>query len=121
VAPGVAGTDAVNVNQLNTAVAGLSQSIYQLHQRIDNVQKQAFAGAAVAIALSAPAIPTMPGKTAVNASYGNYAGQSAMSVTFAHRLDLPNQYGAWNVNGGVGFGFTGQARVGGRIGIGVEF
>jgi len=127
-APGVNGTDAVNVNQLNAAVNGVNglvttfaSSLYQLNNRINHVQQNAFAGAAVAISLAAPAVPTMPGKTAINAAYGNYAGQSAFSVTFAHRLDLAPYYGSWNVNGGVGTGFTGAARVGGRIGLGVEF
>jgi hypothetical protein len=106
VAPGVLGTDAVNVNQLNSAISTL--------------KKQAFSGIASAIAMGAPAMPSAPGKTVLNMSYGNYGGQSAVGITFAHRLNTDGA-GNWFVNGGAATGFTSGNRLGVRIGIGVEF
>jgi len=44
-----------------------------------------------------------------------------VSASFAHRFTNMPGYNAWYVNGGIGSGFTGVSRVGGRIGLGVEF
>ncbi len=79
VAPGVAGTDAVNVNQLNAVSGGLNNRINALSDRLDGVEKNAYAGVAAAMALQMPG-SYVPGKTVMRIGAGSFKGQSAVGV-----------------------------------------
>jgi autotransporter adhesin len=72
----VQGTDAVNVNQLNTAVANTNQQISGLQGQINNVAKGANAGTAAAMAVAGLPQPTQAGKTMVAVAGARYGGQS---------------------------------------------
>ncbi|MFC7399956.1 YadA-like family protein [Chelatococcus sp. GCM10030263] len=73
VAPGVNGTDAVNVNQLNSAFGMLNGSIYQ-------AKKEAWRGAAIGIAAASLRYDERPGKLSVAAGGGVWHGQGALSM-----------------------------------------
>jgi autotransporter adhesin len=98
VAAGTAGTDAVNVNQLN------------------GVNLEARRGIAAIAALSALVTPSAPGKTTISASAGFFHNQTGVGVTIAHRLNWVTPvvlFGSYG-NGG------GTEHVG-RAGLAVEF
>jgi autotransporter adhesin len=76
VAPGLLGTDAVNVNQLQQAVSNATS------------QANAFAAQGVAAALAMPSMPTLPvGKKWMGAAVGNYAGASAIGFAFGYQVN----------------------------------
>ena len=104
VAPGINGTDAANVDQVN-AVAGLANQI----------GKRAYAGTALALATQAQA-PYIPGKFSMGVGYGFYANQHAVAVHASYW----SQDGKWNINGAVGSGFTKQS-FGARVGVDFVF
>lgn len=121
VAPGVDGTDAVNVDQLNAvAVGGAAPIVEQLagrmgslESRLDEVTSNSYRGIA-GVAAMAVAMPTAPGRTAVNMGVGYYEGYSAVggSVTYL------SASGRYNVSGGLSY--SGGKSVG-RIGVGFQF
>ncbi|MET0542407.1 MAG: YadA-like family protein, partial [Variovorax sp.] len=108
VAPGVAGTDAVNVNQLNSGVAAANQytnaRAQQLDNRIDGVEKNAYAGVAAAMAVQMPA-SYVPGKTVMRIGYGVFKGESAVGVSMRRTSDN----NGWSLTGGVGVSRAGVA------------
>ena len=104
VAPGVAGTDAVNVNQLN-AVSDLAQRL----------SKRAYNGIAVSMAMQGNA-PYLPGKWTMGVGYGYYGGQNAAAA----RISYWGDSGKWNINGAVGSGFT-KNTFGARAGMDFVF
>ena len=102
VAPGIFGTDAVNVAQLN---AGL---------------KSAYRGIAMSMAMGATITPSAPGKTTVNLGAGTFGGEYAMSLVFSHRL--ANVATPVYISGGIAnSGIAGGNNWGGRMSVGVEF
>jgi autotransporter adhesin len=102
VAPGVQGTDAVNVNQLNQVKAG-----------VNDVSRMAYSGTAMAFAMAATYLPTLdPGEMTVGVGVGSYKGYSALGLTFkALADDGKMSWGAgvsstgkeWGVNAGIGW------------------
>ncbi len=90
VAPGILGTDAVNVSQLRSTRDELRRGI---------------AGAVALVEL----MPSAPGKTTVNMGYGHFAGEDAIGGTIVHRLK-PWFPGADRLmlNAGVGYGLSGD-------------
>lgn len=108
VAPGVAGTDAVNVNQLNAVSGGLNNRINALSDRLDGVEKNAYAGVAAAMALQMPG-SYVPGKTVMRIGAGSFKGQSAVGVSFRRT----SENNAWSITGGVA---TSRAGVGATVG-----
>jgi YadA-like membrane anchor domain/Coiled stalk of trimeric autotransporter adhesin len=119
VSNGTAATDAVNLGQLNTAVAGvntaLASAVATLNGTINNVQREADAGTAVAVAMGGGYF--LPGKKiALNVNYGNYRGESAIAGNIGF-LVTDN----FALNAGVATGlnsFGGTAfRVGGSVGF----
>ncbi|HGO5853569.1 TPA: YadA family autotransporter adhesin, partial [Mannheimia haemolytica] len=76
VAPGVKGTDAVNVNQLRGVA-----------NHIDNVDKDLRAGIAGALAAGNLYHVTQPGKSMVSAGMGTYRGQGAVAVGYSRLSD----------------------------------
>ncbi|QSI34338.1 adhesin [Variovorax sp. RKNM96] len=108
VAPGVAGTDAVNVNQLNALGGSLNNRINAVNDRIDGVEKNAYAGVAAAMALQMPG-SYVPGKTVMRIGAGSFKGESAVGISF--RRTAENN--AWSITGGVA---TSRAGVGATVG-----
>jgi trimeric autotransporter adhesin len=107
VAPGVSGTDAANVNQLNAMRSDFGASLTSL-------QRGAFAGVAEAMAMPA-FTPREAGKTLVTAAVGTYKGYSAVGAGATHR----SRDGAWLVN--LAFATTGHGDTGGRAAVSYEF
>jgi autotransporter adhesin len=118
VAAGTSGTDAVNLNQMNNALAqqnnAFSQQISGLQNSINTVQKNAYAGVAAAMAMP-NLTPSGPGRTVVAAGGGYYKGGSAAAVGVTYRSVNAH----WLVNGSVAVTNNGDA--GARAQIGYEF
>jgi autotransporter adhesin len=112
VAPGVAGTDAVNVNQLASGLAGANAytdaRVNGLQNEIDGVAKKAYSGVAAAMAMESARY--VPGKVTYAAGLGQYRSQSAVGVSFRRTADN----GRWSVTGGVSAASGGAAI---RVGI----
>ncbi len=79
VAPGIAGTDAVNLNQLNAVqnYAAALNSALSIKLDSEVASSNALAGLAFA---------TIPGKGMLSAGWGFEQGQSAMAVAFSHQF-----------------------------------
>ncbi len=105
VAAGTQGTDAVNLNQLNNAMGGMSQSI-------QNVDRSAAKGIASASALNI-VTPYLPGRTTVNAGVSNYRGFQAVGLGVSRW----NEKGTINYNLGVSTSGGNSTIV--RAGIGI--
>ncbi|WP_157637423.1 YadA family autotransporter adhesin [Burkholderia ubonensis] len=119
VAPGVDGTDAVNLGQLNGAVAsGVSQANNYTDQRIadtnrtiNDVAKNAYSGVAAALAMP-NLTPSAPGHTVAGVGIGSYKSGRAMAVSVTHR----SENGKWLMNGGVAVTSSGDAGVRAQVG-----
>ncbi|MGP9852998.1 YadA-like family protein, partial [Halomonas sp. 111] len=112
VAPGVNANDAVNVGQMQSLNQRFANEINNVHGRIDNVERNANAGAASALAASTVPQAWMPGKSMVGVGAGTYEGESAVSVGVSRLSDN----GRWIIQGKV----TGdsQSNFGAGIGAG---
>lgn len=112
VAPGVAGNDAVNVNQLNSGIAGANaytdKRVNGLQNNIDGVARKAYAGVASAMAMESA--PFVPGKVTYAAGAGYYQNQGAIGIALRRTADN----GRWSVTGGMS---ASAGSVGARIGI----
>jgi autotransporter adhesin len=93
VAPGVAGTDAVNVNQLN-----------QVRGDLETVKRNAYAGVAAAMATQMPG-SYVPGKTVMRVGSAVFKGEPAMGIS----LRRTSENNAWSITGGVGLSRAGAA------------
>ncbi|RZL85128.1 MAG: hypothetical protein EOP76_21355 [Variovorax sp.] len=115
VAPGVKGTDAVNVNQLNSASAAnnayTDARVNALSNDLRGVAKNAYAGVAAAMAVQMPG-SYVPGKTVMRIGGAVFKGESAVGVSF--RRTAENN--AWSLTGGVGL-----SRAGAAVTAGVEW
>ena len=84
VAPGTAGTDAANMNQLNAMAAQgqgyVDQRISGVQNQISDVRRDAFGAAAAAMAVAGLPQPTEPGKTMVAAAGSHIGGQTGMAL-----------------------------------------
>lgn len=117
-APGVLGTDAVNVNQLNAAAAGLAGDIADLQDfdlvladRIDRTDDRARAGTAVAIAMGG-ALFLPDKKVNITGNVGTYRR------AWAGALNVGALVGdSFALNAGVGKGFNKNGKVGARAGF----
>jgi len=115
VAPGVNGTDAVNVNQLNAGIASSNQYTDQvanaLSGNINDVARKAYAGVAAATALTM--IPDVDlGKTiAVGVGGGWYKGEDAVALGATVRLTE-------NVKMKAGVGYSSE---GTTVGVGASY
>ncbi|RYF42896.1 MAG: adhesin, partial [Comamonadaceae bacterium] len=104
VAPGVAGTDAVNVDQLQRA----GQQI--LGQAND------YADRGVAAAMALPAIPMLaPGERYAGAAVGSYGGKTALGVAVGFQVNRN-----WNLGAGVSAA-QGGGKVGARVQAGLRW
>ncbi|MCZ4501119.1 MAG: hypothetical protein JWQ74_3676, partial [Marmoricola sp.] len=113
VAPGVADTDAVNVNQLNSGVASANRytdtKMQDLQNAINGVAKKAYAGVAAAMAMESA--PYLPGKLTYAAGMGYYQSQTALGISQWRTADN----GRWSLSGGVSA--SGVGGVGARVAV----
>jgi autotransporter adhesin len=107
VAPGVAGTDAVNVNQLNERVGQVQGQIGQMQNQIDKNAKQASAGTAGAMAMANLPQSSMPGKSMVSAGVAGFDGQAALAIG----VSKLSENSRWVVK------FSGTANSRGKVGV----
>ncbi|WP_241024056.1 YadA-like family protein [Burkholderia sp. Ac-20365] len=105
VAPGTQGTDAVNLNQLNSAVDQANQSIHDL----DRSTRKGIASASALQIVT----PYLPGRTTLNAGVAGYRGQAA----FGLGVSRWNEKGTINLNAGVASSGSNSTIV--RAGIGI--
>lgn len=105
VAPGTQGTDAVNLNQLNSAVDQTNQSIHDL----DRSTRKGIASASALQIVT----PYLPGRTTLNAGVAGYRGQAA----FGLGVSRWNEKGTINLNAGVASSGSNSTIV--RAGIGI--
>jgi autotransporter adhesin len=109
VAAGINQTDAVNVGQLQSTVAGIQGQI------VDN-QREARRGIVAAVAVAPVLMPSAAGKTSVAINTGHYRGETGVGIGISHRLNfaVPTVvYGSYSNGGG--------AEHIGRAGMAVEF
>ena len=99
VAPGVNGTDAANVNQVNALRNDMGSSFRSL-------QRSAYGGIAAAMAMP-NATPSARGKTVVGAGVANFKGYTALGAGVTYRSDS----GRWIVNGAVSVAPSGDSGV----------
>ncbi|WP_279360671.1 YadA-like family protein [Xanthomonas sacchari] len=105
VAPGVAGTDAVNVDQLNHGIASANR---YTDQAVATVRKDANAGTAAALATANLPQAFMPGRGMTSVALGSYQGQSAIAVGVSALSD----------NARWVFKLSGSATTRGNVGVG---
>lgn len=108
VAPGMAGTDAVNLNQLGAAMA-------EVNARVDKVRREAAAGTAAAMAMAGMPQAYQPGRNMLSAGVGSFRGQTALAVGVSRLSDN----GSWVVKAGLSADTRGS--VGANIGAGFHF
>ncbi|XKF17019.1 YadA-like family protein [Halomonas sp. BLK-85] len=109
VAPGVEASDAVNVGQMNELGQRFQNEINNVNGRIDDVEKNANAGSASAIAASSVPQAWRSGESMVSVGAGTYGGESAVAVGVSRLSDN----GRWIIQGKV----TGDSQ--GEFGAGV--
>jgi autotransporter adhesin len=93
-------TDAVNGSQLfatNQAVEGLGGRVNDLSTGLDSTRKEAFAGAAAAMAMQLP--HTAPGKVSMGIGAGSYKGQTAGALS----VKYTTKNNRFAVGGGVSY------------------
>lgn len=115
VAPGVAGTDAVNVNQLNGAVGNLNGRINALDDKI-NANTKMLSGGVAAAAAMAVVTPVEPGRYHVSGAVAGYNGQAGIGFNLLKRSDN----GQTTLHAGVGWGSGGSKAIV-RVGFGFSF
>lgn len=112
VAPGVAGTDAVNVNQLNQGVAGANR---YTDAAIGRLRRDMNGGVAAAIAMANLPQPYAPGRGMTAVGLGSYQGQTAIAVGASAITDN----GRWVLKLGGTTNTRGQTGVG--VGAGYQW
>ena len=89
VAPGVLPTDAVNVSQLNSVLGGslngIQGQINTLTGRVDEVEKLASRGTAIALA-AVPPPALAAGESGVAVGVGQFNGATAIGASFGHAI-----------------------------------
>jgi autotransporter adhesin len=110
VAPGVFGTDAVNVNQLSTAVAGLTAEI-------NSVRREERRGIAAVTAAAYAPTPSGPGRTTFAMNGSVFQGEYGVGVAFNHRLSWTTM--PVYITGA--YGSAGGAQHVGRVGAAFEW
>lgn len=101
-APGVLPGDAANLGQLG-----------QAHSALRDVERIAYSGAAMAVAMSGAYVPTLyPGEKTVGLAVGSYRGYTAASLGFktlsddgrmAWGMAVANTGRDWGFNAGIGW------------------
>ncbi|AJX36093.1 Adhesin yadA precursor [Burkholderia oklahomensis] len=96
VAPGVNGTDAVNVNQLNNGIGNaVGQANQYTDQKVDHLRREMNGGVAAAMAVAGLPQPTAPGKSMVAIAGSTWQGQQG----FALGVSTISENGKWLYKG----------------------
>ncbi|WP_196484855.1 YadA family autotransporter adhesin, partial [Burkholderia territorii] len=123
VAPGTQGTDAVNLNQLNSSVnSGIrtansytDQRINTVNQAINDVARNAYSGIAMSMAMSGTYLPSLnPGEKTLGVGLGGYQGYGAVAINFKGLSE------SGKLSYGVGVSTSGHA-VGFNAGMGMKW
>lgn len=109
VAPGVNGTDAVNVNQLNAGLGTVNNNLNALRQDVLDNRKEARAGVAGAMAMAGMPQAYLPGKSMVAAGAASFKGQTAIAIGLSKISDN----GKWVTK------ITGSANTRGDVGVAI--
>lgn len=109
VAPGVNGTDAVNVNQLSTGLGVVNNNVNALRQDVIENRKEAQAGVAGAMAMAGMPQAYLPGKSMLAAGAASFKGQTAIAIGLSKISDN----GKWVTK------ITGSANTRGDVGVSV--
>jgi hypothetical protein len=128
VADGAAATDAVNVRQLQAAIAAVPTGISaaelgatesRLNSRIDDVEKKAYGGVALAMSMSQVVFFEEDKRNALSMGAGYYGGESALGVSYNRRVDTRGRTDPPIVSTivGAGVGVTSGGTVGARVGV----
>ncbi|EOU8252898.1 YadA-like family protein [Escherichia coli] len=115
VAPGVNNTDAVNVEQMNSAFSNIGKNIQNLNNRIEHVEKNANAGVAEAIATAGLPQAYLPGKSMMAIGGGSYHGETGYAIGYSTISDN----GRW-IFKGTGSGNS-RGNFGGSVGVGYQW
>jgi autotransporter adhesin len=115
VAAGVAGTDAVNVNQLNATAGSLNSRINNLADQVSSNTKMLSGGIAASAAM-AVVTPVEPGRYHVSGAVAGYNGQAGIGFNVLKRSDN----GQTTLHAGVGWGSGGSKAIV-RVGFGFSF
>ncbi len=88
IAPGVQGTDAVNLNQLNQSLGGtLAEANRYTDDKIRSARRDAYGGTAAALAVAGLPQAVLPGRGMVAIGGGTYGGQSAVALGVSQLSD----------------------------------
>lgn len=116
VAPATEGTDAVNLNQLNQTTSGsLAAANRYTDDKLRSVRRDAYGGAAAALAVAALPRAVLPGRGMVAMAGGSYGGQSALAFGVS-QLSETGQW-AYSVQGTA----SSRGEVGAALGAGAHF
>ncbi|MDV2468515.1 YadA-like family protein [Acinetobacter chinensis] len=123
VAAGTASTDAVNVKQMKDADANTLASarsyadsrVVQLNNKLNDIEKTAYRGVAIAMASQQPVPNIKAGQYAVFGGIGHYEGESAGALGVASVF----ADGQTSISGA--FSVAGGGEVGGRVGVSYVF
>lgn len=107
---GLIATNAGDIAALDSRVDGLDQRMMDSFSHLDGRIDKAYEGAAMAMAMAAPAMP-YDKNYAVSINWGNFEGKSAFAGTAQARISDHLM-----IHGGVGYG-SGSHSVGGRAGL----
>ncbi|PZQ67315.1 MAG: calcium-binding protein, partial [Variovorax paradoxus] len=109
VAPGVNGTDAVNVNQLSAGLGTVNNNVNALRQEMVDNRRDAQAGVAAAMAMAGMPQAYLPGKSMLAAGAASFKGQTAIAIGLSKISDN----GKWVTK------ITGSANTRGDVGVSV--
>ena len=115
VAPGIDGTDAVNVDQLMGMGGNLQNQINQNRHDIKRNNDRANAGIAAAMATAGLPQAYLPGKSMVAVAGGVWRGESGMAIG----VSTVSENGKWILKGSANT--SGRGGAGGTIGAGYQW
>nr|WP_208450089.1 YadA-like family protein [Burkholderia anthina] len=115
VAPGTAGTDAVNVNQLHDMARGLGSQIAGVRNDMQSMDHRLTAGVAAAMAMAGLPQAYLPGRSMVAIGGGTWRGESGVALG----LSTVSDNGNWVVKGSASS--TSRGDVGASVGVGYQW
>ncbi|MFJ1209520.1 YadA-like family protein [Burkholderia pyrrocinia] len=115
VAPGTAGTDAVNVDQLHAMERGLGNQIAGVRNDMQSMDHRLTAGVAAAMAMAGLPQAYAPGKSMVALGGGTWRGESGVALG----LSTVSDNGNWVLKGSASS--TSRGDVGASVGVGYQW
>ncbi len=115
VAPGTAGTDAVNVNQLHDMARGLGSQIAGVRSDMQSMDHRLTAGVATAMAMAGLPQAYLPGRSMVALGGGTWRGESGVALG----LSTVSDNGNWVMKGSASSSSRGD--IGASVGVGYQW